>query len=70
MSWVLPLIVLVAGWWNTLDASASIIDGLYKYRKDPGLRGNKTRFKILMLARVVRGLFGLLMVVSAFFLVL
>jgi len=65
--WLL-LLVLAAGIWNTTDAAGSIVDGLHEIqdRNDDWT----SKDKILMTARLVRGLFGWLLIVAAFFLAL
>jgi len=65
---LLLLLILVAGIWNTCDASGSIVDGLHEIQN----RGDNwtSKDKILMTARLVRGLFGWLLIVAAFFLAL
>jgi len=65
--WLL-LLVLAAGIWNTTDAAGSIVDGLHEIQS----RGDDwtSKDKILMTARLARGLFGWLLIVAAFFLAL
>jgi len=66
--WLL-LLILIAGWWNTLDSAGSIVDGLHEIHEVQN--GEWTsKDKILMAARLVRGLFGLALTISAFFILL
>jgi len=68
MTWILFLVVLAAGIWNTCDAAASIVDGLHKIQENDDNWTSKD--KILMIARLIRGLFGWTLLVTAFFLAL
>jgi len=65
--WLL-LLVLAAGIWNTMDGASSIVDGLHEIQE----RGDDwtSKDKILMTARLVRGLFGWLLIIAAFLLAL
>jgi len=65
--WLL-LLVLAAGIWNTTDAAGSIVDGLHEIQD----RGDNwtLKDKILMTARLARGLFGWFLTAAAFFLAL
>jgi len=65
--WLL-LLVLVAGIWCTMDAVGSVVDGLREIQ-DKGDRWS-LKDKILMTARLVRGLFGWILIVVAFFMAL
>jgi len=65
---LLLLLVLAAGIWNTTDASGSIVDGLREIQ-DKGDRWS-SKDKILMVGRLIRGLFGWILIVAAFFLAL
>ena len=66
--WLLLLVVLAAGIWNTCDASGSIVDGLHEIQKHGDNWTSKD--KILMVARLIRGLFGWALLIVAFFLAL
>jgi len=65
--WLL-LLVLAAGIWNTTDAAGSIVDGLHEIQGQGDDWTSKD--KILMTARLIRGLFGWLLIIAAFFLAL
>jgi len=65
--WLL-LLALAAGIWNIMDASGSIVDGLHVIQDRDDDWTSKD--KILMPARAIRGLFGWLLIIAAFFLAL
>jgi len=68
MMWKLFLVALAAGIWNNTDAAGSIVDGLHAIQDKGGRWSRKD--KILMTARLIRGLFGWALLVTAFFLAL
>ena len=68
MMWLLFLVVLAAGIWCNTDAAASIVDGLHTIQENDDNWTSKD--KILMIARLIRGLFGWALLVVAFFLAL
>jgi len=65
--WLL-LLILAAGVYVSTDAAGFIVDGLHEIQS----RGDNwtSKDKILMTARLIRGLFGWLLIVAAFFLAL
>jgi len=67
MMWWLLLLVSVAGWWNSIDSALSIASRLGEVRWEEGLT---PRQKLEFTGRVVRGIFGLILVLTAFFLAL
>jgi len=64
MRLILLILILLAGWWNSLDATGSIIEGLHK------VKGKEftAKEKFLLTVRLIRGLFGLMLIVAAFIL--
>lgn len=62
--WLL-LLVLIAGIWNTTDAAVSIAARLPDLEEG---RRMDTRQKIEFTGRIIRGLFGWILIVVAFFL--
>ena len=63
MSWLL-LLILIAGWFLTVDSSVSIA---YRLPEIDEERGMTTQQKVEFTARFIRGLFGLILIVSAFY---
>jgi len=68
----LLFLVLIAGWWNSLDSAISIAFRLREIQDDEndGKVTLTARQKIEFAGRIVRGLFGLILVVVAFSLAL
>jgi len=64
--WLL-LLVLIAGIWNTTDAAISIAARLSDIDDHKGMT---TREKVEFAGRLIRGLFGWILIVVAFFLAL
>ena len=65
MNWLL-LLILIAGWYLTVDSAMSIAYRIEELNQDPISRGQKLEF----VGRFTRGFFGLLLVVVAFILAL
>jgi len=62
MNWLL-LLILIAGWYLTVDASVSIAFRLGELDE----RVISERQKVEFTARFIRGFFGLTLIVSAFY---
>jgi len=62
----LALLILVTGWWITIDGAISIAFRLGELDESD----ITTRQEIEFAARLVRGILGLILVVVAFFLVI
>lgn len=64
MFWLL-LLILIAGIWNTTDASISIAARLPDLEKKNSL---DSRERVEFAGRIIRGIFGWILIISAFLL--